>query len=847
MSDLFKKTVTQGHTDPSGKDIAIDPVCKMKVDKNAGKPTFTHAGETYYFCCQSCQTKFSNDPQKYLQPEPQTEKAASCCEAIDLVCGMTVNKHAGKPTHDHAGTTYYFCSKGCETKFAANPDKYLNPKPAADEPQPPAGTLYTCPMDPEIVQEGPGICPICGMALEPMGIPAADAGPDPELVDFLSRLKIGLVFTVPLFIIAMGGHLGLDVTRWFGARGSQIVELLLATPVVLWCGKPFFERAIFSVRNRAPNMWTLIGLGTAAAFLYSIVAVVLPGLFPSDMRDHHGNIPVYFEAAAVIIVLVLVGQVLELNARAKTGSALRALLNLVPKKVLRIDAHGHETEVPLDDIVHGDTLRIKPGAAIPVDGTVLAGHSAVDESLLSGEPIPVDKGPGDTVTGGTLNTTGAFTMTTRAVGTETVLSRIVALVADAQRSRAPLQSLADRVARYFVPAVVAIAVIAFFAWLIFGPTPALAYAVVAAVSVLIVACPCALGLATPISIMVATGRGAREGILIRNAEALEALAGADTLVVDKTGTLTEGKPKLTDVTSLSMPEMQLLALAASLEAASEHPVAAAIVAAANDRDLELEEAQDFATVTGQGAKGRVGSHTLAIGNERFLASLGIDTAPLKAIAADAARNGKTPLLVAIDGKPAGILAVADPIKASAPAAVKNLKALGLNIVMATGDRRETADAIARELGITDVRAGLLPEEKSRLISDLKSRGHHVAFAGDGINDAVALSTANAGIAMGTGADVAIESAGITLPKGDLRGLVRARLLATATVENIKQNLAFAFGYNALGIPIAAGVLYPVFGLLLSPMIAALAMSLSSVSVISNALRLGQKKLSVASR
>lgn len=793
MSELFKKSVTgisppaEGEADRNSGNTAIDPVCQMKVDVNAGKPTHEHGGTTYYFCCQSCQKKFAADPRKYLQPKPERS-----------------------------------------------------------EPPPPKGTLYTCPMHPEIVQEGPGTCPLCGMALEPMGVPAADAGPDPELTDFLHRLKVGLVFTIPLFLIAMGGHIGLDVTQWFGARGSQIVELLLATPVVFWCGKPFFERAIASIRNRAPNMWTLIGLGTAAAYLYSLTAVLLPGLFPAGMRDHHGNIPVYFEAAAVIIVLVLLGQVLELNARAKTGSALRALLNLVPKKVVRVDAHGHESEVPLEDVVHGDVLRIRPGAAIPVDGTILDGRSAIDESLLSGEAIPVDKEPGDAVTGGTINTTGTFTMAAHAVGSETVLSRIVALVAEAQRSRAPMQSLADRVARYFVPLVVAVAILAFFAWLAFGPSPALAYAVVAAVSVLIVACPCALGLATPISIMVATGRGAREGILIRNAEALEALAGADTLVVDKTGTLTEGRPKLTDVTTLAMPEMQFLALAASLEAASEHPVATAIVTAARERDLALSSARDFEAVSGQGAKGKVDQHSVAIGNERFLTGLGVDTGPLSAMAASAAQSGKTPLLVAIDAQPAGILAVADPLKPSARDAVRELKQLGLEIVMATGDRREIAEAVARELGISDVRAGLLPDEKSRLISDLKARGRKVAFAGDGINDAVALSTANAGIAMGTGADVAIESAGLTLPKGDLRSLVRARLLAGATVRNIKQNLAFAFGYNALGIPIAAGVLYPVFGLLLSPMIAALAMSLSSVSVISNALRLGQTKLSVAS-
>ncbi len=769
--------------------------------------------------------------------------ASPAVTAIDPVCGMTVDTTIGKPTHAHAGTTYHFCREGCRAKFAENPERFLSPK--ADEPPPPKGTMYTCPMDPEIVQEGPGTCPICGMALEPMGIPPLDSGPSPELTDFLHRLKIGAVLTLPLFVLSMGAHLGLPVDKWFGARGGQFVELLLATPVVLWCGKPFFERGIASFKNRSPNMWTLITLGTGAAFLYSLVAVFLPNLFPDAMRAHHGTVPVYFEAAAVIIVLVLLGQVLELTARAKTGDALRALLNLVPKTALRVAANGHESEVPLDDILHGDRIRIKPGASIPVDGVIEDGHSAIDESLLSGEPLPVDKGPGDEVTGGTLNTSGSFVMTAHAVGSETVLARIVALVADAQRSRAPLQSLADRVARYFVPIVVAIAVIAFLAWLLLGPAPSLAYAVVAAVSVLIIACPCALGLATPISIMVATGRGAREGILIRNAEALEALAYADTLVVDKTGTLTEGRPKLTDIVCNGTPEMELLSLAASLEAASEHPVAAAITAAARERGLKLAPVSNFEAVTGQGARGSVSGKAIAIGNARFLATLGIDVNAYHDDAARMANDGKSPLFVAIDGSAQGLLAVSDPIKATARDAVHALQALGLKVVMATGDRRETAEAVAHALGITEVHAGLLPAEKSRLISELKVQGRKVAFAGDGINDAIALSTASAGIAMGTGADVAIESAGITLPKGDLRGLVRARLLASATVANIKQNLAFAFGYNALGIPIAAGVLYPILGLLLSPMIAALAMSLSSVSVIANALRLGRKSLTIA--
>ena len=770
--------------------------------------------------------------------------------AVDPVCGMKVDIHAGKPKFDYGGATYHFCREGCKTKFAADPEHYLEPgrneRRRALKKAEPSKRLYTCPMDPEIVQEGPGICPKCGMALEPMGVPDAASGPNPELTDFVSRLKIALLFTLPLFVLAMGAHVGLPVHDWFGARGSQWVEFLLALPVVAWCGLPFFARGIASIQNRSPNMWTLIALGTGAAFLYSVAAVLLPGLFPQSMRGHGGTVPVYFEAAAVIITLVLLGQVLELRARAKTGEALRALLDLTPKTAIRVSAQGRETEVPLENVLHGDHVRIKPGAAIPVDGIVFDGRSAVDESLLSGEAIPVDKAPGDHVTGGTLNTSGSLIIEARAIGSETVLARIVGLVAEAQRSRAPLQNLADRVAGYFVPAVITVALLAFFAWLFFGPAPALGYAVVAAVSVLIIACPCALGLATPISVMVATGKGAREGILIRNAEALEALAGADTLVVDKTGTLTEGKPRLSDIVADGIGELDLLALAASVEQASEHPIAGAVVAAARERGLPLVPVSDFEAIAGQGTRGKAGGKSITIGNVRLIETLGIEAKDFPARAEAMAERGATPLFVAVDGHIAGLFAIADTVKATARAAIADLKAAGLTIVMATGDRRETALAVARELGIGEVHAALLPAEKSRLISELKARGRKVAFAGDGINDAVALSTADAGIAMGTGADVAIESAGITLPKGDLKALVRARRLATATVANIKQNLAFAFGYNALGIPIAAGVLYPLSGLLLSPMIAAVAMSLSSVSVITNALRLGQKRLDIAS-
>jgi len=764
--------------------------------------------------------------------------------AIDPVCGMSVDTQAGKPSFDYEGTTYHFCGARCREKFSADPEHYIDPSRKITRSMVAANAagakkLYTCPMHPEIVQEGPGTCPKCGMALEPMGLPDADSGPDPELVDFLHRLKLGALLTVPLFVLSMGAHLGLPVVDWFGPRGSQWVELVLATPVVLWCGLPFFERGLSSVRNKSPNMWTLIALGTGAAYIYSLVAVIAPDLFPAAMRGHHGTVPVYFEAAAVIIILVLLGQVMELRARARTGDALRALMDLTPKTAIRVLPNGNEREVPLANILHGDRIRVRPGAAIPVDGHIVSGQSAVDESLLSGESMPVDKFEGDPVTGGTLNTTGSFVMEASAVGSETVLSRILTMVSEAQRSRAPLQNLADRVARYFVPAVVGVAILAFLGWLWFGPEPRLAHAVVAAVSVLIIACPCALGLATPISIMVATGRGAREGILVRNAQALEALAGADTLVIDKTGTLTEGRPVLSGIYTHAGEEQELLSLAASLEQASEHPIATAIVNGARERGLPLQSAEDFAAVTGQGARARISGRTVSVGNAGLMQAEGIDATAAHAQAETLAVTGQTPLYVAVDGKLAGLLSVSDQVKPNARQAVEDLKSLGLNIIMATGDRLETANAVARELGISDVRAGLLPDQKSNLIAELKAQGRSVAFAGDGINDAVALTTADVGVAMGTGADVAIESAGITLPKGDLNALVRARKLASETVSNIRQNLVFAFGYNALGVPIAAGILYPILGVMLSPMIAALAMSLSSVSVITNALRLGR--------
>ncbi len=767
--------------------------------------------------------------------------------ALDPVCGMTVQIATAKHTHDHAGQTYYFCNPRCQSRFADDPPRYLEPErkaaaEAALSKAQPAGVKYTCPMDPEIVQDGPGTCPKCGMALEPM-MPSAEAGPSPELTDFMRRLVIGTVLTLPPAILAMGGHVGLPIHSWIAPRTGQLLELVLATPVVLWCGWPFMVRGWQSIGNRSPNMWTLIGLGVGAAFLYSLVATLAPQLFPSELKGHGGVVGVYYEAAAVIIVLVLAGQVMELKARERTGDALRALMRLAPKTAWRIASDGRETETPLDEIVPGDKLRVRPGDTIPVDGIVTEGASAVDEALLTGEPMPVEKARDALVTGGTRNTTGSFVMEARKVGAETVLAQIVRMVGEAQRSRAPIQGLADKIAAWFVPAVVAIAVLAFLAWMTFGPSPRLAYAIVAAVSVLIVACPCALGLATPMSIMVATGRGAREGVLVKDAAALERLAGIDTLVVDKTGTLTEGKPVLTDVVPApGFDAKMLVRLAGSLERGSEHPIAAAVIAGARERKIALLKPEAFTAITGEGATGIAAGQDVALGNRRMMQRLGL---PLDAIEADANRlatQGKSILFAAINGKLAGMLAVADTIKPSAAPALAALRARGIDVIMATGDRRETAQYVAQELGLTEVHAEQMPADKARLVSELKARGKVVAFAGDGVNDAPALATADVGIAMGTGSEIAIEGAGLTLPKGDLAGLARAHRLAQMTLANIRQNLAFAFGYNALGVPIAAGVLYPLLGILLSPMLAAVAMSLSSVSVIANALRLDRMTL-----
>ena len=810
---------------PATDSITRDPVCGMIVDPNAGKPRHEHDGHVFHFCAQRCHDRFVEEPEQFT-------------EATDPVCGMTVFKATAKHMSRHEGQRHYFCSSRCQTRFDEAPDKYLGEQ---SEPEPmPAGTQYTCPMDPEIVREEPGDCPICGMALEPM-MPTADAGPNPELVDFRRRLKIGAPLALAVFVLEMGQHMGLPIRENLGAGLHVWLQLLLSAPVVFWIGWPFFKRAWSSVVNRSPNMWTLIGLGVGAAFLFSVAAVIAPDIFPHAAGGHDGP-PVYFEAAAVIIILVLVGQVMELSARDRTGDAIRALLNLAPKTARLVTDKGEE-DVDLDRVKAGDRLRVRPGESVPVDGEVMDGTSSVDESMITGEPIPVEKEAGSKVTGGTLNKAGTFVMKAGRVGSETTLARIVDMVAKAQRSRAPIQALADRVAGWFVPAVVVVSVAAFVAWMVVGPEPALAFAIVAAVSVLIIACPCALGLATPMSIMVATGRGAQGGVLIRDAEALERLAGVDVLIVDKTGTLTEGRPALTDVVAGDgVDEETILRLAAALETGSEHPLAEAIVGGAKERGIEVPQASDFRSETGRGVRGRVEGRDVALGNLSLVKAGGYDAAAFRDRGEALQSEGKTAMYVIIDGRVAGLIAVADRIKQSTPAALDSLRASGIRIVMATGDARPTAEAVARELGIEDVRAEVTPEDKHELVASLKAKGHRVAMAGDGVNDAPALAAADVGIAMGTGADVAMESAGVTLVKGNLDGIVRARSLALATMRNIRQNLFFAFVYNAAGVPVAAGVLFPLFGMLLPPAFAAAAMSLSSVSVIANALRLRVVKL-----
>lgn len=758
----------------------------------------------------------------------------------DPVCGMEVDPAKAEHKHEHAGETYYFCSQGCHDKFVAEPSKYLGERSETKPAK--KGTKYTCPMHPEIIRDEPGSCPICGMALEPMGVPAEDEGPNPELVDFTRRFWVSVALSIPLLILTMGSMAGLPFRQWLGEQSSVWVEFVLATPVVLWAAIPFFKRAWASFLNRSPNMWTLIGLGVGSAYSYSVVATLFPGIFPPSFRGHDGTVGVYYEAAAVIIALIFLGQVLELRARERTGSAIRALLDLAPKTARRINEDGSEADVPLEEIISGDHLRVRPGDSVPVDGTVIEGRSAIDESMITGEPVPVEKSEGDAVTGGTLNRNGSLVIRAEKVGADTMLSQIVEMVSKAQRSRAPIQGLADTVSGYFVPTVVAVAILSFIVWALVGPEPPMAYAIVSAVSVLIIACPCALGLATPMSIMTATGRGAQAGVLIKDAEALERFAKVDTLIVDKTGTLTEGRPKLTDVIALGdHDEAVVLSLAASLERGSEHPLAEAIVEGATERNTDLLETSDFEAVTGKGVTGRVDGREVALGNAAMMSSLEKNDEATKK--ADELRaEGKTAMFVAINSQLAGIVAVADPIKETTAEAIKALHESGLKIIMATGDNERTARAVAAKLGIDEIRADVLPEGKLALIEEIKANGGKVAMAGDGVNDAPALAAADVGIAMGTGADVAVESAGFTLVKGDLTGIVRARTLAQATIANIKQNLFFAFAYNTLGVPVAAGVLFPVFGVLLSPMIAAAAMSLSSVSVIGNSLRLRTIKL-----
>jgi Cu+-exporting ATPase len=755
---------------------------------------------------------------------------------------MAVDPAASKHRAEHGGQVFHFCSVGCRTKFVADPGRYLGGQDSVRRAEPVApGTIYTCPMHPQVRQVGPGNCPICGMALEPE-VATGEAGPNPELVDFTRRFWIGLLLTAPVFALEMGAHLlGLD--HVLERRTSNWLQFLFATPVVLWAGWPFFLRGWQSVVNRSLNMFTLIALGTGIAWAFSAVATLAPGAFPPAFRGHDGSVAVYFEAAAVIVVLVLLGQMLELRARERTGGAIRALLDLAPPVARRVRADGSEDEVPLAEVVVGDQLRVRPGDKVPLDGEVLEGASNVDESMITGEPAPVRKAPGARVTGGTLNGQGAFTMRADRIGQDTVLARIVRMVAQAQRSQAPIQRLADEVSAWFVPAVVGIATLAFVAWAVWGPEPRLAYALVAAVTVLIIACPCALGLATPMSIMVGVGRGAQAGVLIKNAEALERLERIDTLVVDKTGTLTQGRPEVVAVVpAAGFGEAEVLRLTAGLERPSQHPLAEAVVRAAEKRGLALPAVEGFDAPAGRGVTGTVEGRRVAVGNARLMADLGVDAAPLTAEAERLRGEGATAFFVALDGRIAGVVAVADPVKATTPTALAGLGDEGVRVVMLTGDNRTTAEAVAKRLGIAEVVAEVLPEDKQRAVERLRAEGRRVAMAGDGVNDAPALAAAEVGIAMGTGTDVAIESAGVTLLGGDLTGILRARRLSRAVMRNIRQNLFLAFAYNAAGVPVAAGVLYPFFGVLLSPAIAAAAMALSSVSVVGNALRLRGTRL-----
>ena len=879
-----------------------DPVCGMSVDPFTSRHTYSYLAKTYYFCCEHCQQKFKTDPERYLAepvapsgsalvmlgaPGPRQAKGDGCAVTEkDPVCGMTLSRDSAKYKVTHASKTYYFCSSHCLEKFREHPEQYLGeaasrnaapprvlpneiartgkyvcpmcpevskPGPGACpkcgmalEPDvPPATTKieYTCPMHPEIVRPGPGNCPICGMALEPRTVSAHEEE-NPELRDMSRRFWISLAVTVPLVAIDMADMLpGMPVPHGLSGRWLAWLELLLASPVVLWGGWPFFQRGWVSIVNRSTNMFTLIAMGTGVAYVFSLFATLFPHIFPETLRFMHGRPAVYFEAAAAITTLVLLGQMLELRARSRTSQAIRALLDLSPKTARLLKPDGSEVDVPLEQVRPGETLRVRPGEKVPVDGVVLEGTSGVDESMITGESIPVEKVPGARVIGATVNGTGSLIMKAERVGKETLVAQIVRLVSQAQRSRAPIQHLADRVSGYFVPAVIAIAVITFIAWFAFGPEPRLAKALVNAVAVLIIACPCALGLATPMAIMVGTGRGAHAGVLIRDAEALELMEKVDTLVVDKTGTLTEGRPELISVEALEgFDHSELVRLVGSVERNSEHPLAAAIVAAAERKHLALWEAGHFRYEVGKGVSGVVGNRSVLVGNEVLLTQAGIPVEQLLTRADSLRKNGQTAIFIAIDGKPAAVFGIADPVRPGAPEAIRELKSQGLRVVMLTGDNRASAQAVAHKLKIEEVEAEVPPERKSQVVGRLQKEGRTVVMAGDGINDAPALAQAQVGIAMGTGTDVAIESAGITLVKSDVKGIVRARKLSRAVMRNIRQNLFFAFIYNSIGIPIAAGVLYPFFGILLSPVIAAAAMSFSSVSVIANSLRLRNVRL-----
>jgi Cu+-exporting ATPase len=828
------------------KVMERDPVCGMQVDPASARAKVEHGGKTYFFCCAGCARKFEAAPEQYLKPRPTPSDSTSPTLTLISPAAAPVRKtvpmhpSAAAPSGPKAAVADYTCPMDPEvhqTKPGACP-KCGMALEAALPAIPSAKTEYVCPMHPEIVRSEPGSCPICGMALEPR-VTSAEEEQNPELTSMTRRFWVGVVLTTPVLLAAMGAYLpGAPLDRLISLRALTWVELVLATPVVLWGGWPFFVRGWQSIINRSLNMFTLIGLGVAVAYLYSVVAALAPGIFPPSFRDASGQVGVYFEAAAVITTLVLLGQVLELRARSRTGAAIRALLGLAPKTARLVGEDGSEQDVPLDRVKPGDRLRVRPGEKIPVDGIVLEGKSSVDESMITGEPMPVEKQKGDRVTGATVNGTGSLIMRAERVGSETLLAQIVRMVAEAQRSRAPIQKLADQVSGYFVPVVVGAAALTFVIWGLWGPAPRLAHGLVNAVAVLIIACPCALGLATPMSIMVAMGKGATLGVLFKNAEAIEHMRKVDTLVVDKTGTLTEGRPKLVSVEPNAGFELPtLLRLGATLERGSEHPLASAIVKGAEERGISLGTADGFESITGQGVRGRVDGLQVVLGNRKLLDDFGIDPGALAERAEVLRGEGQTVVFVVVNNKVAGLLGVADPIKQSTPEAIDQLHKDGIRIVMLTGDNRTTAEAVARRLGIDDVIAEVLPEKKASIVKRLQGEGRFVAMAGDGINDAPALAQAQVGIAMGTGTDVAMESAGVTLVKGDLRGILRARLLSRATMRNIKQNLFWAFIYNALGVPIAGGALYPFFGLLLSPMIAAAAMSFSSVSVISNALRL----------